>query len=101
MHLPGHTDPTLVKPVYQQVLDTGGAVQEQVERLIGCTADEALDLLSGRDVWTPKGHSPTKGRLSAGERSKRVTEQKPLWDRLRPILAGYAPVAQLDRAAAF
>jgi hypothetical protein len=55
--------------VYQQVLDMGGAAPEQLERLIGCSVEEALDLLSGREVWTLKGHSAEKGRRGAGDGS--------------------------------
>lgn len=69
MYLLGHTDPTFTMRVYQQVLDMGGAVPKQLERLIGCTAGEALDLLSGRDVWTPKGHLAQKGRVNASDGS--------------------------------
>lgn len=69
MYLLGHTDPTFTTRVYKQVLDMGGAAPHQLERLIGCTADEALDLLSGRDVWTPKGQPAAKGRLRASEPS--------------------------------
>jgi integrase len=60
MYLIGHTDPTLTMRVYQQVLDMGGTAPDQLEELVGCTVDEAFTLLSGREVWTPKGHSAAK-----------------------------------------
>lgn len=70
MYLIGHTDPTLTMRVYQQVLDMGGTAPKQLEQLLGCTADEAFTLLSGREVWTPKGHSAPKnpGQVSAESR---------------------------------
>jgi hypothetical protein len=60
MYLIGHTDPTLTMRVYQQVLDMGGSALDQLEGLLGCTVDEAFTVLSGREVWTPKGHSAEK-----------------------------------------
>jgi integrase len=65
MYLIGHTDPTLTMRVYQQVLDMGGTTPEQLEELLGCSVDEAFTLLSGREVWTPKGHSAAKRAAGA------------------------------------
>jgi integrase len=48
MYLLGHTDPTLTMRVYQQVLDMGGAGVETLEKVLGCTLDEALTTYSGR-----------------------------------------------------
>ena len=42
MYLLGHTDPTLTMRVYQQVLDMGGAAVDTLEKVFGCTLDEAL-----------------------------------------------------------
>jgi integrase len=53
MYLLGHTDPKFTMRVYQQVLDLGGAHSEQIELVLGCTADEAFWLLSGREPRTP------------------------------------------------
>ncbi len=51
MYLLGHTDPKFTMRVYQQVLDLGGANSEQLELVLGCTADEAF-WLSGREPRT-------------------------------------------------
>ncbi len=57
MYLIGHTDPTLTMRVYQQVIDMGEGGLQTLEKLIGCTLDEAFALLSGRGVlatnWQP------------------------------------------------
>ncbi len=57
MYLIGHTDPTLTMRVYQQVIDMGEGGLETLEKLIGCTLEEAFALLSGRGVlatnWQP------------------------------------------------
>jgi integrase len=57
MYLIGHTDPTLTMRVYQQVIDMGEGGVQTLEKLIGCTLDEAFALLSGRGVlatnWQP------------------------------------------------
>jgi hypothetical protein len=50
MHLIGHTNPTLIMRVYQQVMDMGDAGVETLEKLLGCTLSEAFELLSGRGV---------------------------------------------------
>jgi integrase len=65
MYLIGHTDPTLTMRVYQQVLDMGGTAPDQLEELLGCAAEEAFTVLSGREVWTPKGHSTAKDPCGA------------------------------------
>jgi hypothetical protein len=48
MYLLGHTDPKLTMRVYQQVLDMGGGAIEVLERVLGCTVDEARETWSGR-----------------------------------------------------
>jgi integrase len=53
MYLLGHTDPKFTMRVYQQVLDLGGSAPEQLERVLGCTVDEAFLLLSGRELRAP------------------------------------------------
>jgi Phage integrase family len=50
MYLLGHTDPTLMVRVYQQVIDMGDGGVQMLETVIGCILDEALALLSGRGV---------------------------------------------------
>jgi hypothetical protein len=80
MYLIGHTDPTLTMRVYQQVSDMGGTAPDQLEELLGCTVDEAFTLLSGREVWTPKGHSAGKRPVAAAwNRGHR--RRNPLWER--------------------
>jgi hypothetical protein len=56
MYLLGHTDPKFTMRVHQQVLDLGGSASEQLERVLGCTVDEAFSLLSGRE-HRPAGRS--------------------------------------------
>jgi integrase len=53
MYLLGHSDPKFTMRVYQQVLDLGGCAPAQLERVLGCTVDEAFALLSGREVSAP------------------------------------------------
>jgi hypothetical protein len=48
----GHADPKFTMRVYQQVLDLGSG-PEQVEPVLGCAADEAFWLLSGREPRPP------------------------------------------------
>jgi hypothetical protein len=60
MYLIGHTDPTLTMRVYQQVIDMGEGGLQTLDKLIGCTLDEAFALLSRRGVWQPIGNGPTK-----------------------------------------
>jgi hypothetical protein len=38
----------------------GGSGPEQLERLLGCSAEQAFVVLSGRDVWAPIGHPAEK-----------------------------------------
>jgi integrase len=64
MYLLGHTDPKFTMRVYQQVLDLGGSAPEQLERVLGCTVDEAFTLLSGRELRTP-GQSGKRSAASA------------------------------------
>jgi hypothetical protein len=70
MYLLGHADPTFTMRVYQQVLDMGGTRPEQLEEALGCTVDEAFALLSGRNIWTPKGHPTAKRPGSARTESR-------------------------------
>jgi hypothetical protein len=48
----------------------GGTAPDQLEALLGCTVDEAFTLLSGREVWTPKGHSAVKKARRGGVESR-------------------------------
>jgi hypothetical protein len=52
MYLLGHTDPTLTMRVYQQVLDMGGGAMETLERVLGCTRQQALATYSGEGLCT-------------------------------------------------
>jgi integrase len=61
MHLIGHTNPTLIMRVYQQVLDMGDAGVETLEKAIGCSLTDAFTLLSGRGVLSPNRHPDAKG----------------------------------------
>jgi integrase len=60
MYLIGHTNPTLIMRVYQQVLDMGDAGVETLERVIGCSMTDAFALLSGRGVLSPNRHPDAK-----------------------------------------
>jgi integrase len=53
MYLIGHSDPSLIMRIYQQVLDMGEAGVETLETVIGCTLADAFTLLSGRGVLSP------------------------------------------------
>jgi hypothetical protein len=70
MYLIGHTDPTLTMRVYQQVIDMGEGGLETLEKLIGCTLEEAFALLSGRGVlatnWQPAIKMPPSPVRGAG-----------------------------------
>jgi integrase len=50
MYLLGHRDPKFTMRVYQQVLNMGGGAQDQLEKALGCTCEEAFVVLTGRDV---------------------------------------------------
>jgi hypothetical protein len=50
MYLIGHTNPTLIRRVYQQALDMGDAGVETLEKVIGCSLTDACTLLSGPGV---------------------------------------------------
>ena len=80
MYLIGHTDPTLTMRVYQQVIDMGDGGLQMLEKLIGCTLDEAFALLSGRGVLStncqPAEKTPPSPRRGAS------------WKARKPPLAG-------------
>jgi integrase len=59
MYLLGHTDPKLTLSVYQQVLDLASGSTEVLESVLGCTLDEACDVLSGR-VLVANSYPATK-----------------------------------------
>ena len=48
MYLLGHTDPKLTLSVYQHVLDVGARSIEVLEGILGCSLQEACDVLTGR-----------------------------------------------------
>jgi integrase len=48
MYLLGHTDAKLTLSVYQQVLDVGEGSIEVLEGILGCSLQEACDVLTGR-----------------------------------------------------
>jgi integrase len=70
MYLLGHNDPTLTMRVYQQVLDMGGAAVETLEKVLGCTLDEALTSYSGRgglgSQWVVSPKTPPEHRSEGG-----------------------------------
>ena len=51
MYLIGHTDPTLTMRVYQQVLDIGSGTLDALERVLGCSLEEACAIWSERADW--------------------------------------------------
>ena len=53
MYLLGHTDPKLTMRVYQQVLDMRGDAGERLEKVLGCSVEEAFETLSGRGDCGP------------------------------------------------
>jgi hypothetical protein len=68
MYLLGHTDPTLTMRVYQQVLDMAGRAVETLERVLGCTLQQALAIYSGREgLWTQSGPG---SEILPGDRSQ-------------------------------
>jgi hypothetical protein len=71
MYLLGHTDPAFTMRVYQQVLDMRGSALDQLEAVLGCTVDEALALLSGREVVAMKSQSAGKDRRRTSPQSGR------------------------------
>ena len=56
MYLLGHTDPKLTMRVYQQVLDMRGEAGDRLEKVLGCSVEEAFETLSGRGVLGPNLH---------------------------------------------
>jgi Phage integrase family len=74
MYLLGHTDPTPTMRVYQQVLDMGGAAVEQLERVLGCTIQEAFVTYSGREGFGhPMGTRPGIAPHDRGQQHRRDT----------------------------
>ena len=78
MYLIGHTDPTLTMRVYQQVIDMGEGGLETLEKLIGCTLDEAFALLSGRGVLATNWQPAKKNASQPGEWSELEGTETPL-----------------------
>jgi hypothetical protein len=66
IYLLGHADPTLTMRVYQQVIDMGEGGLQTLEKLIGCTLDEAFALLLAGGFWQPIGNRPTKNASQPG-----------------------------------
>jgi hypothetical protein len=66
--------------MYQQVLDIGGGAIKTLERVLGCTLQEALATYSGRGVCVPNGHPARKSTSST--RAKRAAKND-----LRPCRA--------------
>jgi hypothetical protein len=68
MYLLGHTNPKLTMAVYQQVLDMGGQAVAALEKILGCSPDDACQIYSGRqpagasvpEILAPNWHSATK-----------------------------------------
>ena len=64
---------TLTMRVYQQVLDMGGAAVETLERVLGCTLQEALSIHSGREgLQTQRGPG---AKTVPVDRSERGTQE--------------------------
>jgi len=66
MYLLGHTDAKLTLSVYQQVLDMGAGSTEALEGVLGCSLQEACDVLTGR-VLVANSYPD----LAAGDRGHR------------------------------
>jgi hypothetical protein len=62
MYLLGHTDAKLTLSVYQQVLDMGAGSIDVLETVLGCSLQEACDVLNGRG---------SRGHLIAGAANDR------------------------------
>jgi hypothetical protein len=56
--------------VYQQAIDMGDGGVQVLEKVIGCTLDEAFALLSGRGVlstnWQPAGKNASQPETWSG-----------------------------------
>jgi hypothetical protein len=74
MHLLGHTDPSLTMAVYQQVLDVSADTDKQLERLLGCTPDEAFSALAGRGVLVM---NRSRGEKTPSPPSDLIAEEGP------------------------
>lgn len=68
MYLLGHADAKFTMTVYQQVLDVPEQAIEDLERLLGCSLDEARSIYSGQIQWGPNG-DPANKKASAPELS--------------------------------
>ena len=81
MYPVGHADPTLTMRVYQQVIDMGDGGVQVLEKVIGCTLDEAFALLSGRGVLSTNC-PPAEKNASQPTRGVGWKAQKPhvSWD---------------------
>jgi integrase len=66
MYLIGHTDPTLTMRVYQQGIDMGEGGLHTLEKLTGCTLDEAFALLSARGVFATNWQPADKNASQPG-----------------------------------
>lgn len=72
MALMGHTDARFTMSVYQQVLDMGDGAVEDLEKLLGCTLDDAFLVLSGREMGRPAAdRSDTDRTLTTSSRRGR------------------------------
>src|SRR3954470_5203519 len=65
MYLLGHTDAKLTLSVYQQVLDVGAGSIEVLEGILGCSLQEACDVLTGRVFVASSYPEPAVGERPA------------------------------------
>lgn len=73
MYLIGHTDPTLTMRVYQQVLDMGGGARDALDRVLGCSPEEACAVWSERADWGLKA-DPSRKTPDQGSATRRVEQ---------------------------
>jgi integrase len=78
MYLIGHTNPTLIMRVYQQVTDMGDAGVQTLEEVIGCTLGEAFTLLSGRGVLATN-RQPAKKNASQPDALRELEGAETAW----------------------
>jgi hypothetical protein len=83
MYLMGHTDPSLTRAVYQQVLDMGKGSVEMLEEILGCTLADARAFYDGE--------------IRAGQGSRIKTEHS---EKTSPRSGAGTPVGDSESPAA-
>jgi hypothetical protein len=66
-------DPTLTMRVYQQVLDMGGGARDALERVLGCSPEEACAVWSERADWGLKA-DPGRKTPDQGSATRRLEQ---------------------------